>query len=129
MIEGVCREDFLPVKKAMARQLQGGGGAAVAIYYQGETVVDLWGGTGWSKDTVCLAVSTNNGLLTTLVHTLVHRGLIGYDVPVAHYWPELGCAGKERITVRDVLCHRAGLQGVRGLIDHAEQMLDWEHMI
>jgi CubicO group peptidase (beta-lactamase class C family) len=52
----------------------------------------------------------------TVIHRLVDRGLIGYDRPVAEYWPEFAAAGKEFITVRELMNHRAGLQRVRGLI-------------
>jgi CubicO group peptidase (beta-lactamase class C family) len=64
-----------------------------------------------------------------VLHVIVDRGLVAYDARVAHYWPELAQAGKERITVRHVLTHRAGLYHIRRMIDGADRMLDWTHMI
>jgi CubicO group peptidase (beta-lactamase class C family) len=60
------------------------------------------------------------------MHILVDRGLIDYDDPVAKHWPEFAQAGKENITLRHVMAHQSGLYHLRQMLDHAEQMLDWE---
>ena len=52
--------------------------------------------------------------------------MIDYDEPVATYWPEFAAAGKERITVRQLLNHSAGLHQLRGVISDAYEMLDWD---
>jgi len=91
-------------------------GAACCIYYKGEKVVDLWGGirneaTGepWEKDTMVLVWSTTKGL-SALAMALAHsRGLFEYDRPVSEYWPEFAQNGKDRITVRQLMAHQAGL--------------------
>jgi len=112
-----------------------GGGAALCVYYRGECVVDLWGGTRdsegnpWEEDTVALSWSTTKGVLSTLLHILVDRGLAAYDAPVSHYWPEFDQAGKGAITVRQLLCHEAGLYRIRGLVDDAREMFDWSRMV
>jgi CubicO group peptidase (beta-lactamase class C family) len=67
--------------------------------------------------------SVTKGLASTVIHRLVDRGLIDYDMPVAEYWPEFGANGKADITVRDVMRHRAGLSQLNGvakadLLDH-----------
>ncbi|MEU4345485.1 serine hydrolase domain-containing protein [Nocardia sp. NPDC023852] len=97
------------------------GGGALAVYLHGELAVDVWAGfahpeTPWQRDTVAMAFSTSKGVASTLVHRLEERGLIDYDEPVATYWPEFAAAGKERITVRAMLSHRAGLHRLRGLL-------------
>ena len=43
------------------------------------------------------------------VHIQAERGLIDYDRPVAHYWPEFGSHGKDKATVRNALGHRLGI--------------------
>jgi CubicO group peptidase (beta-lactamase class C family) len=97
-------------------------------------VVDCWGGTRddtghpWQRDTLALSYSTSKGVASTLLHICADRGLLDYDAPVADYWPQFGRGGKEAITVRQVLCHEAGLYDVRTLVDHARRMLDWEYM-
>lgn len=136
MIQGRVHPDFAALAGLLARQVRGRpGGAAVAVYHEGEPVVDIWagergpGGDAWEQDTMALSFSTTKGVASTALHVCADRGLVDYDAPVAHYWPEFAQAGKEGVTVRQVLCHEAGLHGIRGLVDHSERMLDWEYMV
>ena len=46
---------------------------------------------------------------------------------VASVWPEFAQAGKERVTIRQALCHQAGLIALRAL-QPAETLLDWDEM-
>jgi CubicO group peptidase (beta-lactamase class C family) len=132
----VLHPDFAPLAVALERMIaRGPGGAALCVYRGGEVVADLWGGardaagTPWLKDTLCVAFSTTKGVTSTALHMLVDRGKVDYDDVVAKHWPEFSQAGKENITIRQVLSHQAGLFGVRELIDHADRLLDWEHMV
>jgi CubicO group peptidase (beta-lactamase class C family) len=105
------------------------GGGAVAAYLHGELVLDVWAGWRakdklWTHDTVTLCFSTGKGVASTVVHRLADRGLIDYDQPVAAYWPEFAAAGKERITVRELMSHRAGLHNVRDVAPTREILLD-----
>ena len=135
-IQGTVHPHFAPVARALARQLRRGprGGAAVCVYHRGEKVVDIWGGskdaagTPWQADTMSVSFSTTKGVTSTALHILVDRGLLDYDDPVAKYWPEFGREGKEHVTVRHLLCHQAGLFGIKGMIDDAARMRDWSYM-
>ena len=135
--EGYVHPDFWRVAKTLERIIPrtGAGGAALCIYHRGEKVVDLWGGTRdeygnrWESDTLALSYSTTKGIASTLLHILADRGLVDYDKPVAHYWPEFAAGGKERITVRQVMCHEARLYSIRALVDDAQHMLDWNYMV
>ncbi len=105
-----------------------------ASYHRGELVVDLWGGRRtedepWQRDTLAMCFSTTKGVTSAALHLLADRGQIDYDAPVAAYWPQFAQGGKDRITVRHVLTHSAGLHRMRTLIDHASRMLDWEYMV
>ncbi|HMA27348.1 MAG TPA: serine hydrolase domain-containing protein [Solirubrobacterales bacterium] len=91
-------------------------GAAVAAYWRGEKVVDLWGGrrtpTGsepWEEDTLVVVNSTTKGLAAMTIAVANSRGWIDYDAPVAEYWPEFAENGKGTITVDQLLSHEAGL--------------------
>ena len=135
VIQGYVQEDFRPVAELLEKQLEGSGagGAAVCVYHRGERVVDIWAGAKspsdeWESDTIALSFSTTKGVMATMVHALVDRGLLDYDDPVAKYWPEFAQAGKGAITVRQILNHQAGLYPIRSLIDHADRMLDWDYM-
>lgn len=107
------------------------GGGALAARLNGEVVVDLQTGFAdrartrpWQPDTIAISFSTTKGVASTVVHRLVERGLIEYDERVAAYWPEFAAGGKERVTVRDLMTHRAGLSSVRAVADRAEDLLD-----
>ena len=135
-LDGRIHPDFRGVELALRDQLRNyPGGAAVCVYHRGEPVVDLWGGcsdeqgTQWRKDTMAPSFSTTKGVASTLLHIFADRGLIDYDARVAQYWPEFGQAGKENITVRQILSHQSGLYHIRQMIDHVDRMLDWEHMV
>lgn len=99
-------------------------GAACCVYYRGEKVVDLWGGirdpaTGepWEENTMVIVFSATKGM-AGLAMALAHsRGLLDYEARVAAYWPEFAQAGKENITVRQLLAHQAGLYACDGLDD------------
>jgi CubicO group peptidase (beta-lactamase class C family) len=134
-LQGSIHPDFDAVARVFAGQIpRGAGGAAFCIYHRGEKVVDCWAGTRdadgdpWREDTLALSYSTSKGVASTLLHICVDRGLLDYDDPVAEYWPEFAAGGKGAITVRQVLCHEAGLYHVRALVDRAERMLDWQYM-
>jgi CubicO group peptidase (beta-lactamase class C family) len=91
-------------------------GAACCVYYRGQKVVDLWGGirnraTGepWEEGTMVNVFSTAKGM-SGLAMALAHsRGYLDYEERVCTYWPEFAQEGKERITVRQLLSHQAGL--------------------
>lgn len=135
-LDGHCHPDFHAVESALRQQLpRYAGGGAVCVYHRGECVVDLWGGYSddegnpWSKDTMAPSFSTTKGVCSTLLHIFADRGLVDYDEKVSTYWPEFAQAGKSNITVRQVMSHQSGLYHIRQMIDRADRMLDWQHMI
>lgn len=91
-------------------------GGACCVYYKGQKVVDLWGGvrnkqTGepWERDTMVLVYSATKGLAAMTLAIAHSRGWLDYDERICTYWPEFRQQGKERITVRQLLAHQAGL--------------------
>lgn len=107
-------------------------GAAFAAYHRGHKVVDLWGGvadpaTGrpWEEDTLVLVFSTTKGMTATCAHVLAEAGSLDLDAPVAAYWPEFAAAGKDAVTVADLLAHRAGLPWVDGTMS-VQEVLAWD---
>jgi CubicO group peptidase (beta-lactamase class C family) len=117
-INGFVKPGFEPVRLAFVENFERRKelGAACCIYHRGEKVVDLWGGirnkaTGepWEENTMVMVFSTTKGLSGLAIALAQSRGLIDYDQPVAKYWPEFAQNGKEKITVRQLLAHQAGL--------------------
>lgn len=91
-------------------------GLQVAIYKDGKLAVDVWGGiadptTGRKVDgdTLFPVFSVVKAVTATALHIQAERGLIEYDKPIAHYWPEFAKHGKDKATVTDALSHRLGL--------------------
>ncbi|WP_405640871.1 serine hydrolase domain-containing protein [Streptomyces sp. NBC_00019] len=133
-VQGHCDERFAAVRVAFEENFRERGelGAAVAVTVGGRTVVDLWGGwadaartRAWERDTLVNVWSTSKGPVALCAHILADRGLLDFDAPVAVYWPEFAAAGKEKVLVRHLLSHRAGLSGPRE--PHSlEQLYDWE---
>ena len=109
-INGWVAPGWEGVREAFAANFveHGDVGAATAVHHRGHLVVDLWGGT-YRPDTLQLVFSTTKGWVAALANLLVQRGELDIDVPVAEYWPEFECEGKERIPVRQLLTHQAGL--------------------
>lgn len=135
-IEGRCEPRFAPVREAFEKAFAANRevGAAIAFMLDGEMVVDLWGGRmaadderPWAENTIVNTYSTTKGMTTICAHRLVERGLIDLDAPVAEYWPEFAQAGKERIPVRWLLSHQAGLPAVREPLP-GETLYDWKAM-
>ncbi len=110
-------------------------GAAFAAYHRGDKVVDLWGGiadqtTGrpWEEDSLVLVYSTTKGITAMCANRLAQEGALDVEAPVATYWPEFAQAGKESVTVADLLAHRAGLAWIDGTMT-VEEMLAWDPVI
>jgi CubicO group peptidase (beta-lactamase class C family) len=118
VIQGSVSAGFEPVREAFLANFTDRDelGGACCIYRDGEKVVDLWGGVRdrasgepWRADTMVIVHSTTKGL-SAMVLALAHsHGWLDYDERVCTYWPEFGQAGKEHITVRQLLAHQAGL--------------------
>jgi CubicO group peptidase (beta-lactamase class C family) len=136
MLQGTCDVRFERVREAFAenfakrREI----GAAFSLYVDGRCVVDLWGGhrdqaktKDWQRDTIVNVYSTTKAMAALCAHQLVEEGLLDLDAPVAKYWPEFAAAGKEKIPVRQLLCHQAGLAAIRETLAN-EALYDWDAM-
>lgn len=106
-------------------------GAALAVVVDGRAVVDVVEGTrdasgaAWLPDTIVNAYSVVKPLAAACLLLLVERGQLGLDDRAVRWWPGLGAAGKDDVTVRHVLAHEAGLT----LFDRPPALatlLDWD---
>ena len=128
-INGWVAPGWEGVREAFAANFaeHGDVGAATAVHHRGHLVVDLWGGT-YRPDTIQLVFSTTKGWVAALANLLVQRGELDLDAPVASYWPEFGCEGKERMPVRQLLTHQAGLPFPTELCTEAD-VLGWDGVV
>ena len=117
MVSGNVDPEFEGVCEEFTRNFAERGelGAACAVYHRGRKVVDLWGGSRnaagqpWEHDTLVLVFSVTKGLSAMAMAVAHSQGLLRYEERVASYWPEFAQNGKQDITVRQLLCHQAGL--------------------
>jgi CubicO group peptidase (beta-lactamase class C family) len=117
------------------------GGASLALWGDGKALLSFHGGESspskpWTSTTPCLIWSASKGVASAcLLHALQEKG-VSLQTPVSELWPEFGMAGKERVTLAELLSHRAGLAAIdtKGLAitDHrhvakalAEQVPNW----
>src|SRR6187399_3324706 len=111
--QGYCSLEFDGVRREFERNFveRNEHGAACCVFHRGQKVVDLWGGArspgnAWNEDTLALTFSVTKGMAAAALVVAHSRGLFELDVPVASYWPEFAAAGKQHITVRQLLTHQ-----------------------
>lgn len=134
MLFGSYDPGFEPLARALQDILSRApfGGAGLCVYHDGRPVFDMWGGvkdsagSAWEERTPCVSFSTTKGVASTALHMLVDRGKLAYDDPVAKHWPEFGQRGKDKVLLRHVLTHSAGLYDARSIMAHADDLLDWD---
>jgi CubicO group peptidase (beta-lactamase class C family) len=129
-IQGSYDDLFVAVPTALAGLLdEGDAGVSVAVFVDGEPVVDVWGGfadrnrtTPWQRDTITNVWSVTKTMTALCALVLADRGDLDLSAPVGRYWPEFATAGKDEVLVRHLLAHTAGLPDWEGPI---EELYDW----
>jgi CubicO group peptidase (beta-lactamase class C family) len=101
--------------------------AQFCAYVAGELVVDIWGGPDADRDSIQGVFSSTKGASAICIALLLERGLLDLDAPMSRYWPEFAQGGKDAVTVRLALSHRAGLVGVEPQVT-IDQLIDHELM-
>jgi CubicO group peptidase (beta-lactamase class C family) len=117
-VNGDVSRGFEPVRSTFAENFvhRHELGGACCAYHHGDKVVDIWGGvrnkdTGepWEGRTMVIVYSATKGLAAMTLAIAHSRGWLDYDERVSTYWPEFAQQGKDRVTVRQLLAHQAGL--------------------
>ncbi|HEM61910.1 MAG TPA: class A beta-lactamase-related serine hydrolase [Chloroflexi bacterium] len=125
-MKGRLLPGFEPVEREFEKNFTQRGelGAACAIYHKGTCVVDVWAGcrdekteAPWEEDTLTQVFSMTKGMAALAIAVAHSRGLLDYDERIAAYWPEFAQQGKEAVTLRQLLDHRAGLCAVDQPLD------------
>ncbi len=137
LVSGFCDPRFIEIERQFSAGLESGfeTGASVAIEYQGEMVVNLWGGykdlehtDPWLEDTIINVFSTTKAITATCILRLIEQGKIDLTANVGEYWPEYACNGKENTKVSDFLCHRAAMHGFQGSMPSLDYR-DWDSWV
>ncbi len=91
-------------------------GAEVCVWQDGSEILRLHEGwrdaaqtEPWDAETIVLVWSATKGVAAACaLHALQARG-IGLETAVAEIWPEFAAAGKHRVTLSELMAHRAGM--------------------
>ena len=99
-------------------------GAAVSIWQNGKSVLDLHGGycdthrqKPWTADTIVLIWSATKGLGSACLLHVLQEHKVDINRRVAEFWPEFAQAGKDQITLAHLLSHQAGLCALDRQVD------------
>src|SRR5882762_5175083 len=107
-------------------------GAAVSVWQNGKPILDLHGGfrdgrreQPWTKDTLVLIWSATKGLGSACLLHVLQEHKIDIERRVEEFWPKFAQAGKEKITLAQLLSHQAGLAA----LDRNVDILDYDAVI
>jgi CubicO group peptidase (beta-lactamase class C family) len=107
-------------------------GAAVSVWQNGKPIIDLCGGfqdrhreKPWAADTLVLVWSATKGIGSVCVLHALQENKIDIGQRVAEFWPEFAQAGKQEVTLAQLLSHQAGLCA----LDRRVDVLDYDAVI
>ena len=107
-------------------------GAAVSVWQNGKELLELHGGfrdarreQPWTEETIVLIWSATKGLGSACLLHVLQEHKIDIDRRVGEFWPEFAQAGKEKITLAQLLSHQAGLAA----LDRKVDVLDYPAVI
>ncbi|MFK0297660.1 serine hydrolase domain-containing protein [Brevundimonas sp. NPDC090276] len=129
-IHGLCPARFNAVKDAFAANFTDAPeglnelAARFSVTIDGEVAVDLWAGsadtagrTPFAENTLVPVFSTGKAVMALMIARCVDKGLLSYEDRVADHWPAFGAAGKNRLTVGQLMSHQSGLPGFDGGVE------------
>ena len=136
-IGGFCDPQFKAVQDVFARNFEQFDelGASLAVTLNGKFMMDIWGGWAdaaktrpWEENTIVCVFSITKIMTSICILMLCEQGLLDLNSPVSKYWPEFGQNGKEKILIKHILGHTAGIPSWDESFSR-EEFLNWEKMI
>ena len=107
-------------------------GAAISVWQNGQELLNLHGGfrdarreQPWDGKTIVLVWSATKGLGSVSLLHVFQEHKIDVERRVGEFWPEFAQAGKEKITLAQLLSHQAGLAA----LDRQVDVLDYAAVI
>lgn len=77
---------------------------------------------------ICL-FSASKAITALLVHKLSEQGKLRLEDRVSHFIPEFGVRGKQNVTIRQLLAHRAGIPSIPFENPDPEMLHDWDALV
>lgn len=111
-------------------------GFQFCVMQHGEPVIDIRG--GWTdrrrteevaEDTLFAVFSSGKAAAALVIAWLVEEDRIGYDQQVKTVWPEFAQAGKDSLTIGQIMSHQSGLSGITNPDWTAKDWFDWDKTI
>ena len=126
-VEGTVTAGYEPVAQVFTELLaELPQGSALAVYRDHAPLLEIWGGARdksgecpWQVDTRVNIFSAGKPAVAVAVLQLAAQGRLSLTQPIAEFWPEFACNGKQEITLAQVLCHRSGLSAFHGRVADA----------
>src|SRR5437588_7304408 len=107
-------------------------GAAISFWQNGKELIELHGGfrdarreQPWTEETIVLIWSATKGIGSACRLHVLQEHKIDIERHVGEFWPEFAQAGKETITLGQLLSHQAGLAA----LDRDVDVLDYAAVI
>ena len=107
-------------------------GAAISVWQNGKELLELHGGfrdarreQAWTDETLVLIWSATKGLGSACLLHVLQEHKIDIERRVGKFWPKFAQAGKEKITIAQLLSHQAGLAA----FDRDVDVLDYAAVI
>src|SRR5438132_1281163 len=107
-------------------------GAAISVWQNGQELLNLHGGfrdarreQPWDGKTIVLVWSATKWLGSVSLLHVFQEHKIDVERRVGEFWPEFAQAGKEKITLAQLLSHQAGLAA----LDRQVDVLDYAAVI
>src|SRR5260370_41810177 len=104
-------------------------GGAISVWQNGKELLELHRGfrdvrreQSWDETTIVLIWSATKGLGSACLLHVLQEHKIDIERRVGEFWPEFAQAGKENITLGQLLSHQAGLAALDrkvDVLDHA----------
>ena len=73
--------------------------------------------------------SAAKSVTSMMAHLLEDQRLLHLDDPVCEYFPEFGACGKQQVTIRQILTHRAGVPALRKVLMDVALLVDRDQML
>ena len=116
------------LKRAAALMREHDATAQLCVLRHGQVVLDRQ--NRCTPKALFFLLSASKPFIAVQVHLLAERGTLSLDDPVAAYWPEYARNGKDKITIRHVLTHRAGVPFASGSeFGDALTMTRWDRAV
>jgi len=115
LVMGTVAPGFEPVKALFEKNMRSlkERNAQLCVYVGEQCVVDLWATTindpEFSAESLINVFSSGKSLESITLAMLAERGLLDFDKPIHHYWPEFSSLHKRDTTVAELMRHEAGL--------------------